>query len=279
MATTDIYTVAGSLVPMKTGLRFLGGNVDDGVQVDAAIAAIVAGNHTKGTFTANIMVPDSTGTYTFFGAGDASAVEYTTFSVEAGTIQVVMVKAGPTTEIDVNTAAGSIKPHTWHNVAIVQDGKLMKIYIDGIEQALTWTTATNVAQWYEDLNNIDGATIGAADSVAGGALLTQEFAGYISDVRIWSGTTAANVLSKEQIELVMSGATVGTPHNSWNIDRNVLDTGSGADNGTIVGDLIYCEANEFASKMTFSTGTPVVADKVLLSMNDSMGMALVIQAA
>ena len=52
MATTDLHFVAGALTPVKRGMRFLGGAVDDGVQVDAAAAAIVAANHDIGTFTA-----------------------------------------------------------------------------------------------------------------------------------------------------------------------------------------------------------------------------------
>lgn len=279
MATSDIYTVVGSLYPVKPSIRFLGGDVDDGIQVDAAAVGVVAGNHTHGTFSCWLMVPDVSGTYTFFGTGDANAVEYTTFSVVAGKITALMVKAGPTTQLDVSTAAGTIKAHTWHHVAIVQDAKMLKIYIDGNEMALTWATATDVAQWWDDLNNIDSATIGAADSVAGGAALTQEFAGYISDVRWYSGTTSASVMTQDQIKLIMSGASVGSPYNWWLLDGDVLDTGTGADNGTIVGALIYVQANEFASKLSFGCGVPVTADNVNIAMDNGMGMAVVIQQA
>ena len=63
MATTDIYTVQGSLCPCREAVRFRGGDVNEGIQIDALAAAIVAGNHTKGTITAWIMCPDNTGTY------------------------------------------------------------------------------------------------------------------------------------------------------------------------------------------------------------------------
>ena len=88
MATTDIYTVVGSTSPTRHALRFLGGNVDDGVQVDALVAAIVAGNHTKGTITAWINCPDDTGAYTIFGAGDANAEEYVEFTLTAGKLNL-----------------------------------------------------------------------------------------------------------------------------------------------------------------------------------------------
>lgn len=278
MATTDLHFVCGALQPVKRGVRFLGGAVDDGIQVDAAAAAIVAGNHTKGTITAWIMVPDNTGTYTIFGAGDANAAEYMHFSVEAGTLWAVIYDGGAA-QFDVNTASGTIKPHTWHHVALVQDGSQVQFYIDGNKMARTDTTATDLGQWFDDTDGIDGAHIGAADSIAGDAALTQEFKGYISDVRIWSGTTSANVLSEEQINQVMSGKVVGSAHNSWSLDQNLTDTGSGADNGTAVGDIIYSDANEFASRLTFLETTPLAADNVTICADKGVGYAYSILAA
>lgn len=276
MATTDKYSITGSLTPSKPCMRFYA-NATDGIQVDASAAAIVAGNHTIGTFCAWIMVPNKTGTYTIWGTGDADAVEYTHVTVEAGTIWVMMVKAGPTTEIDVNTAAGTITPHVWHHIAIVQDAVCMKVYIDGEEKALTWTTETNRAQWFADLNNIDGAHIGAADSVAGGAALSQEFNGYIADVRIWSGTTSASALTQYQIKQVMSGQTsVGSPLNYWTLnvdDGPVTDKGSGADNGTIAGALIYVDGSPFTSKLTFRAYVPIAATQVVTAVSNGTATA------
>ena len=281
MATTDLHTVAGALHPTKRGIRFLGGAVDDGVQVDAAAAAIVAGNHTKGTFSAWICVPDRTGTYTFFGAGDANAVEYVTFSVEAGTIHVMMVKATPTTQIDVNTPAGSIKAHKLHHVAIVQDGTEMKIYIDGVEQTLTWTVGTDRAQWFDDLNNIDGAHIGAADSVAGAAALTQEFKGYIGQVKIWSGTAAGAALSKQEVQSAMNGGSPQSTylHNHWELDTDLADDGTGADDGTAVGDIIFSDFNEFFSRLTFLETVPLTADEINITSDKGVGYGYSVLAA
>ena len=278
MATTDLHTVAGDLNPLKRGVRFLGGNVDDGIQVDAAAVAIVAGNHTKGTFMCDLCVPTAEGTLTFMGFGDANAVEYVHFTIEDGTVWVMMVKAGPTTQLDVNTPEDSIIPHKVHNVAIVQDGTPngMKIYIDGKPQELTWTTETDRAQWFDDLNNIDGAHIGAADSVAGGAALTQEFKGYIANVRIWSGTADGAALSEAEVNRAMSGdTTVQTTylHNSWNLNQTLLDEGTGEDDGTPVGDIIYSDFNEFFSRLTFIETVPLAADNINMCTSDGVGYA------
>lgn len=279
MATTDLYTVCGGLHPTKHGCRFLGGDVDDQIQVNAAAAAV--GNvGTHGAMACWLMVPDDAGTYTAVSFGDASAVEYAQITVEAGTIQFVLVDAG-TTHIDVNTPAKSIKAHTWHHVAVVQNGTKLKVYIDGVEQTLTWTTATSITSWFKDCVNLDSGSIGCAE-MAGDASLTQEFKGYISNVAIWSGTVAAAALTEQQVKQAMgdpSNVNSTYLHNYWELDGDALDDGTGADNGTIVGDIIYVSANEFTSRLTFGCGTMVVADSILLAMNDNMGMGLVVQQA
>jgi hypothetical protein len=280
MAVTDIYTVAGSLEPFKHGCRFLGGNVDDQIQVNAAAAAV--GNvGTKGAMACWLMVPDDAGTYTAVSFGDASAVEYAQITVEAGTIQFVLVDA-TTTHIDVNTPANSIKPHTWYHVCVVQDGSFVKVYIDGEEQTLTVTTGGATAgSWFKDCVNLDSGSIGCAE-MAGDGSLTQEFKGYISQVAIWSGTAAAAALSADEVKRAMhnpEGVEATYLHNYWPLDGDALDHGTGADNGTIVGDIIYVSANEFASRLSFGMGTPVVADHLRIAINEKIGMAYLVQAA
>ena len=81
MATTDIYHISGSLAPSKQAVAFLGGDVDDGIQVDAFAVTRTAANDTAGTITAWVNMPDIVGTYTILGLGDANAVEYIHFSV------------------------------------------------------------------------------------------------------------------------------------------------------------------------------------------------------
>lgn len=279
MATTDIYTVCGSILPYKHGCRFLGGDVDDQIQVNAAAAAV--GNvGTHGAISLWLMVPDDSGTYTAFSFGDASAVEHASITVEAGTILFELVDATDT-HIDVNTPANSIKPHTWHHVCVVQDAARLKIYIDGVEQSLTWTNEDVPSAWFKDCVNLDSGSIGCAEK-AGDGSLTQEFKGYISDVAVWSGTVAAAALSQDEVLHAMhnpGGTNTTYLHNYWPLDGDALDHGSGADNGTIVGDIIYVSANEFASRLSFGSGTPLVADHGRIAINDRMGMFYLVQAA
>jgi len=282
MATTDVYTIVGDVSVTKKALRFLGGDVNDGVQVDTLAAAIVGGSHTKGTFSCWFMVPDVTGPYALFGAGNSGAVEYMHICVEAGTILVMMVDTGPSTRLDVNTAARSVSPHEWHHLAVVQDGVRLKIYLDGADMPLSWTTETEPTQWFDDLDTIDGGHIGCSDSVAGGALLTNEFKGYIGDVKIWSGTAAGAALSAEEVRQAMSGASPQSAYLLAHYDFNhrVINVKNPSTyDGTLVGDLIYCDANEFFSKLTFSPVTLLTADHPRIAVEGGKGYGVFIDAA
>jgi len=277
MATTDRYTIAGSLLPMRNCMRFLGGNVDDGVTINGLAAAAVAADHTHGTISAWIMIPDLTGTYSIVSMGDNdSANEYLEFTAITGKLKFKVVDGG-VTRVDVSTTSVVLQPHKWYHVALVQNAIRPQMYVNGEKQALTYTTSTEVTQWLDDTDGIDNAAIGALYS---NNAYTQEFAGYISDVKIWSGITAVSALSREEIIKDMTSTPAAAPMGHYKFNGDVLDKSSGtAYNGTIVGDLIYCQGCEFTSRLTFGVTTPVVADKILITCTDGMGLALVIKAA
>lgn len=278
MATTDLAFVAGALHPVHRGVRFLGGAVDDGVQIDAAAAAL-ANSATKGTIAAWFMVPDDTGTYCIIGFGDASVVEFISIVAEAGTIQVACTD-NTTAQWDYNTAAGTVKAHVWHHVALVHDGVRPRVYIDGNDMALTETTGTTPASWFKACAGIDGGHIGAQEN-GGDAGLTQEFKGYISAVRIWAGTAAAAALTAAEISSVMAGGKPQSTylHNSWDLDNDYADDGTGADDGTAVGAILFTDANEFASRLTFLTTVPLTADNISITADGGVGFAYSVLAA
>jgi len=281
MATTDIYSIQGDITKTRHAARFLGGDVNDGIQVDALAAAMVAGNHNKGTITAWIMCPDETGTYTIFGAGDANVAEYMHFTLIAGKL-TFKVQDGGATRVQVTTTNKVINRNKWHHVALVQDGTKPKIYVDGIEKPLTIDTGTELGQWFDDTDGIDGAHIGAADSIGGDAALTQEFKGYISDVKVWSGTATTAALSAAQVLADSRNDTQNTTSllAHYDMDCQVVNQANpGTYDGTVVGDLICVDANEFACKLSFQTGIPVVADKLVMSISNGIGFGIVIQAA
>ena len=283
MAAGDIYHISGDLQGRRA-TAFLGGNVDDGIQIDAFAAARVAANDTAGTFTAWINVPDITGTYTIIGCGDASAVEYMHFSIEAGKLWAAGAKVGPNVAWDINSTNVVITPHKWHHVAFKHSGAGGRVYmyIDGEIVAMTDTDVTEAAYWFDDFSLIDGAHIGAADSIAGGALLTQEFKGAISDVKYWAvALTDAQV--KDDYEGKIPEDITGTAADLiswWDMDGDYIDSVAGH-NGTAVGDIILDNNfSEFTSRLKYTcTAPPVVADDLSFSCDRGVGHAIVVKAA
>lgn len=276
MATTDIYHVTGGLKGRRA-IAFLGGNVDDYLQVNAAAVARVAANDTVGTFTAWINVPDVTGTYTIVGNGDDNAVEFLDVGIEAGKLASRCTDATVAQFVSV-TDNIVIKPHRWQHVAFVQaaNGQGIQFYVDGVKVASTNSTTTDVNEWYNNLDGIDTMRIGASNKV-GDASVTNEFKGGISDVKYWSvALTADEVFSDYKGIPVQTGAL----QSHWDMDDDYVDAGLGADNGTAVGDIIltnnYCE---FTSRLRNMTGSPVVADSLVCFADGLTGHAIVIQAA
>lgn len=279
MATSDLYTIAGDVYQTRHALRFLGGNVDDGVTVNALGAAICAGNHTKGTISAWVMIPNNyTAAMSIMSFGDNNvATEYVDFNITtAGKLNFKIVDG--TTRLDVVTTSKVIYPWRWYHVAVVQDGVRPHIYVNGVEQTLIFTDATEITQWFDDLDGIDNSCIGALYS---NNAYTEEFMGYITEVKVWSGTTSASALTAEQIVQDMSGTRITGGLAHYAFDGDLLDdwTGSTTYAGTIVGAIIYVDANEFACRLTYGAGIPVTADNVSMCVNNGVGYALVIQQA
>lgn len=275
MATTDRYFISGGLKGRKAAM-FLGGNVDDYIQVNAFAAARVAANDATGTFSAWINVPDITGTYTIIGCGDDNVVEFLDFGIEAGKLASRCTDA-TTGQFAVASTNVVIKPHRWHHVAAVQgaDGRGVRFFVDGSEVPTTFSNTTDIDEWFVNLDGIDTGRIGASNK-AGDASVTNEFKGGISNLKYWStALTAAQVLADYQ----GTGTTTSmTEH--WDFDEDYVSSGSDATTGTVVGDILlsnnYCE---FSSRFRNMITTPVVADTVVFSASGETGYAIVIKAA
>lgn len=279
MATTDIYHVVGGLEG-RNAVAFLGGNVDDYVQVDAFSVARVAANDTVGTFTAWINVPDITGTYTIVGCGDKNVVEFIEISVEAGLL-TARCTDGTTAQFVTQADAIHIKPHVWQHVAFVQaaDGLGVKIYVDGVEIARTNDTTTDVNEWFNNCDGIDSGRIGAANKV-GDDSVTQEFKGGISNVKYWNkALTETEILSDLRGVALSDDGTYLQSH--WDFVEDYVDAGLGADNGTAVGGIVLTNNySEFTSRLRNSpAAAAVVADKLLCFANNGTGHAVLIKAA
>jgi len=280
MATTDIYHVSGSLSPSRQAVAFLGGDVDDGIQVDAFAVTRTAANDAAGTITGWGNMPEIAGTYTILGLGDANVVEYIHFSVENGKLFAACNDA-TTMQWDVNSTNVVITPHKWHHVALVQDGTMPTFYVDGVKVARTDTVTTDLAEWIVNLDGLDGAHIGAADSIAGAAALTQEFKGAISDVKYWKvALTAEQVLDDFNGKAPASiTGTAADLTNWWDLQNNLVDSVA-AEDGTAVGAIVRTSYCEFTSRLKFEPGAAaVVADALAIGFEQGKGHAILVKAA
>ena len=281
MATTDIYTVMGSLQPFRHAIRGIGADADTGLKVDTLAAALVTANYTSGTITMWVMVPDETGTYGMIGFGDASAVEYIEMDIAAGKLHAKCARVGPDVAWDIITTTKVIKPHQWTHIAITHDSAKPRLYVNGVLQTVAQTDITEPTYWFDTCSLIDGAHIGCIDSVAGDAAVTAEFKGYISTVKVWGGLTTTAALTDAQIKEEYDGIAHATYLVAeYDMDGNVINRANdGTYNGTLETNSVYCDACEFTSRFTFGCGIALVADDVQVSINNNLGLATVIQAA
>jgi len=265
MATTDIIHIVGGLEPSYQSVAFLGGATDDYVQVNAAAAGQLAAAFTSGTWCCLFMPQDITQTGTLISFADASVVEYLELSVKAGKV-VAECCDNTTVQWVLTTDDVVTEAHTWTRAVLVHDGEKPKIYIDGKLVAQTLSTSTNPAAWVSALGGLDNGRIGASNN-AGDASVIQEFGGGIGEVCLYGGTTDTGALTPEEVATNVDGGIVNkTPYNLWKWGHRgiMTDEGTGADDGTIVGDVVgshgYCEFESAFRGAGFITADyPVIA--------------------
>lgn len=282
MATTDIYHVSGGLKGRKAAV-FANATSDDYVQVNAFAVARTAANDTVGTITAWVNPSNITGTFTILGIGDDNAVEFIEFNIEAGKLACRCTDAATAQFVSV-TSNIVVPPHVWTHVAVVQNADLRgpQFFVNGVKVASTNSTTTDLNEWFNNCDGLDTARIGAANK-AGDASVTQEFVGAISDLKYYSvALTDTQVLNDYASPNLNTSLNAASLESHWDFDDDYVDNGLGADNGTVVGDVVLNNNySEFSSRMRFMTAVPVVADSINFAIDslNNIGHAIVVQAA
>ena len=279
MTAGDNYHIVGGLKGRRA-VAFLGGATDDGIQIDSFAAARVAANDTTGTFTAWFNVGEIASEIAILGCGDANAVECFYVAQEAGEIHLYAID-GVDVSFDMVTIGAGIEAHEWNHVAIVQDAVKPKIYVNGVEFSaakgtLTETDVTEPTLWFNFWSLIDGGHIGCADSVAGGAALTLEFKGAVSDVKYWKAALTDAQVFNDFKEIPYTTDLIA----HWDMNGDYVDSVGGED-GTSVGDnILHGTYSEFTSRWRYSPAAPVlIADEFTSFAVDGTGHAMVIKAA
>ncbi len=275
MTAGDVHYISGTLKGRKA-FAFPQAVSDDYIQVDAAAVALVAANNATGTWTAWINMPNITGTFTIIGAGDDNLVEFIELNVEAGLL-TMRATDGATVQFVTQADQIDFKAHRWYHVAVTQraGGDGVELFVDGKLINRTNDTATDVNSWFEETDAIDTMRIGAANKV-GNATVTNDFLGAISDVKIFDvPLTPAQVIDD------WNGVTNTTNlHNHWDMDDDLIDQGSGLDNGTDVGTdgILTNNYSEFTSRLKYIEILPLAAELNITS-DDGIGYAVYVDAA
>ncbi len=276
MTAGDLIHISGGLVgrfafswPAVVG--------DDYVQVNAAAVALVAANNATGTWTAWVNIANITGTFCVVGAGDDNLVEFIELNIEAGLL-TCRVTDGATPQFVTQADGDKLKPHRWYHVAVTQnaDGAGVSLFINGVKINSTNDTTTDVDSWFFETDAIDTMRIGASNKV-GNASVTNEMIGAISDVKIFDvPLTDAEVLADSQGKVNTTNL-----HNHWDMKDDLVDQGSGLDDGTDTGTdgILFNNYSEFSSRLKHNTATPLVADDLSFFAVEGEGHAVVVKAA
>lgn len=243
----DAALVTGDASNSRKAAVFTGGNTDDYYQVDALAAARTAANDTVGTIIAWICPGDTTSTGTILGFGDKNVVEFIEFNVEAGKLACRCTDATVAQFVSATDSA-IIPAHKWSHVAVIQraNGAGPEFYLNGVRQASTNSTTTDLSEWFNNCDGIDSGRIGAANK-AGDDTVTQEFVGGISDVKYYNtALTAAQILADYNTTHLTTGCI------AWYDWDGVTDkaTGGGTYDATAVSDVYLTPTyNEFISRV------------------------------
>lgn len=269
MATGDIQTFSAKIDPRQSIVM---DGVDDYVQVDAWATDRQTANDTVGTITAWIN-PDVLGaTTTIIAAGDVNGDEFIDFSIVSGLLHIELSIAGATS-FDIEADNIAILPNVWTHVAIVQDGILPVLYVNGVKVDATLDAGTDTDHWFNDVTLIDAGNIGILDA---NTSLTQDMNGAIGEIKHWNAAFTAEEILKDFEGSSQSSSINALQVSNWKWNRNLLDSWVGANNGSAVNNAFL--DNDFTSITSFLRSiTTIVADDISLSVDG--GVAHVVRVS
>ena len=112
--------------------------------------------------------------------------------------------------------------------------------------------------------------------------MTNDFLGAISDVKIFDVPLTDQEVIDDWSITKDGGLNTNTTnlHNHWDMDDDLVDQGSGLDNGTDVGTdgILTNNYSEFTSRLKYIEILPLAAE-LNLTADDGVGYAVFIDAA
>ncbi len=153
------------------------------------------------------------------------------FYISSGAIGVWAVNDAASCNASVDASVSISDPTDWHHVVYTNDTSGHKVYVDGVEQVLTYNTGNSSTDFF-----FDNPQSGEPYRIGGVMMVASEsFPGLIDDVRIYN-----RVLTATEIEIIAKGRlkydSLTTPGNGlvgyWPLDDS--PDGTSGDGDTFV---------------------------------------------
>lgn len=200
----------------------------DGVDdfVDLTVHRSHFASLSQGTIAAWVKTSDSLGT--IFELDDTADVDsYASFYTSGGKLifEVYENNArifGVRSTVDINDNA-------WHHVAVTVDAAGNKLFIDGVQASVTYSTGSaSSATFLSSVSGVDTMQIGVSQNNAG---LRDKMVGLIDDVRVYNGALATSEIAALAANTTYSIS--GTIYEDVDGDGQVTDDGVGLANAIV----------------------------------------------
>ncbi len=275
MAAGDIKLFSEKYNP-RPAIVLEGG--DDAIQVNAWATDRQTAGDTVGTISAWVMPETKDATYTILAAGDTDADEFLDFSIVSGLLHLEISDAG-TTDLDIESDAVVVEPHVWTHVAVVQNARQPRFYVNGKVIAATNDISTDLTCWFDQLSTLDAGNIGL---LVANNTTTQDYAGGVGVVKHWNKALTADEIERDYLGTQQTAAADALQISKWDwIGGPVVgltDKWVGANDGTVVSAAVI-DGGYTSITSKLKEAATVVADDISISKDGDTLTAVVVKAA
>jgi hypothetical protein len=208
-----------------TALRFDG--IDDQVDIKAVVSALASDTAGSIVLRARFSVNPSADEY-LVAFGDTNADEFIAIWIDSsGLLHAALTDAGTAAwAFDTDVALTSA---TWTHIALVQNGTIPVLYIDGVLRAITFTVTTDQTKWFADVTGVDNGRLGCLNINSGGN--TNFFKGDIDTTSVYNDALTVN----EALYLSSNGSSGDDPTAANRVFNMGFDEAEERDLATIEG--------------------------------------------
>lgn len=209
------------------GVKPVGGIVGQALSFDGVDDYVVLPNSASFKTNEGTLEGWLKGSGYFFSATQNGADAGQIQILMSSSIQIATYISPLTLQYTLRTPTGSTNATDRFHFAISSDGSTIRIYINGIEQALTTVNGTNNGVWFSDATNINRFDIGVYQYDNN---FSNVFTGLIDEFRIYSRALSANEVKQHYDQtkrnIVINNPSGTPPVGWWKMDENPVIHGS-----------------------------------------------------